>query len=200
MEFATVTKTERHFFRCLRCCNVFAVEGEPARNHPRGWNGIPLPGARCPEWAFDLRCDCGQSGRLEWMGRVGSDSLIRTEDRCACDSRCTSARGPKCDCVCGGKNHGKHRVVAVTTVEGIPTIVDADLDKRIAAVAQWEAALAAAQARVDADPTVARMRTGDWIDDRAAWERASRMLAALRKSSNYKTIAGRIAALAKVQS
>lgn len=23
-----------------------------------------------------------------------------------CDARCTSARGPSCDCSCGGKNHG----------------------------------------------------------------------------------------------
>lgn len=30
----------------------------------------------------------------------------RTVPEHKCDSRCTSATGPKCDCSCGGANHG----------------------------------------------------------------------------------------------
>lgn len=191
-------QSERHFFRCFECCNVFALEGAPApRSH--AWNGQRMAGALCPTWIRGTRCDCGCT-RLEWMGCVQGDALIRAEDRCACDSRCTSARGPKCDCSCCGKNHGTNRVVRVVTRDGIPTIVDVDLDKRLAAVAQWKAEKAAAQARVDALPAVIAMRAGEWINDRAAWDHARDVLAKLRKADQYKTLAARVAALAKVQS
>ena len=29
-----------------------------------------------------------------------------------CDARCYDAKGPDCDCICGGKNHGKGLQVA----------------------------------------------------------------------------------------
>lgn len=29
-----------------------------------------------------------------------------TVTECPCDGRCTSAKGPNCDCSCGGQNHG----------------------------------------------------------------------------------------------
>lgn len=50
---------------------------------------------------------------MEYMGRVYQERLVKDETRCACDERCTSARGPKCDCHCGGRNHGRHAVVHV---------------------------------------------------------------------------------------
>lgn len=193
---APAVVTERHFFRCVECCNVFALEGPPApRSH--GWNGTRLPGALCPAWIRGVRCDCG-GDRLEWMGRVESDKLVRAEDRCPCDSRCTGARGPKCNCVCGGKNHGTGRVVRVTQVEGVPQIVDGGLDERLAAVAAWKAARQAASDRVDADPTIAKMRAGTWIEDRKEWERANGLVSGLRASDRKKTLAGRMAALAKI--
>lgn len=36
----------------------------------------------------------------------------RHDEDCTCDGRCTGARGPNCDCHCGGENHGKGMVVA----------------------------------------------------------------------------------------
>jgi hypothetical protein len=30
-----------------------------------------------------------------------------------CDARCYDAKGPKCSCCCGGKNHGKGLQVAI---------------------------------------------------------------------------------------
>lgn len=30
-----------------------------------------------------------------------------------CDARCYDAKGPKCDCCCGGKNHGKGLQAAI---------------------------------------------------------------------------------------
>lgn len=188
--------TERHFFRCVECCNVFALEGAPAPRAHR-WNGVRLSGAMCPTWIRGVRCDCG-ADRLEWMGRVESDQLVRAEDRCPCDSRCTTARGPKCNCVCGGANHGANRVVRTEHVDGVPRIVDDGLEARVAAVATWKAARQAASDRIDADATVIKMRAGEWIADRAEWERASSMMSMLRASDRKKTIAGRLAALAKI--
>ncbi len=36
----------------------------------------------------------------------------------ACDARCTSARGPKCDCSCGGANHGADHACSTRAVFG----------------------------------------------------------------------------------
>jgi hypothetical protein len=45
------------------------------------------------------RCGCGRRVLLcQVEGRV-SDTVL-------CDERCTSARGHKCECSCGGLNHG----------------------------------------------------------------------------------------------
>lgn len=37
-------------------------------------------------------------------------TLIKTRgttgEQCRCDARCYDAKGPNCDCCCGGKNHG----------------------------------------------------------------------------------------------
>lgn len=47
--------------------------------------------ARCP--------NCGS--------QRGSDEVIGTfSDKHACDARCLSAKGPKCECSCAGANHG----------------------------------------------------------------------------------------------
>lgn len=88
----------RHYYRCLECLDVFAVE----HHH-----------------YSDLHCACG--GRCEYMGRVQQDVLVRVEERTACDDRCTHARGPNCDCKCGGRNHGTGKTVTIIKVVGKPT-------------------------------------------------------------------------------
>jgi hypothetical protein len=35
-----------------------------------------------------------------------SKRVIGTVSAKACDARCTNARGPLCECSCGGENHG----------------------------------------------------------------------------------------------
>ena len=55
---------------------------------------------------------------MEYMGRVAGERLAKDEIRCACDFRCIDALGPKCDCSCGGKNHGSGKVVVVTVDAG----------------------------------------------------------------------------------
>lgn len=59
------------------------------RARPFILNGIAVS-ARCP--------DHGVYRLQSLRGRV--------VESVACDARCTGARGPKCDCSCGGANHG----------------------------------------------------------------------------------------------
>lgn len=50
------------------------------------------------------------------MGKVGPSKttrLFQPEELCVCDGRCTNARGPNCECSCGGVNHGSQRTVKV---------------------------------------------------------------------------------------
>lgn len=62
------------------------------------WRPDPVRGSRAPY--EDLPCpECDRS--LQWdeiAGRVVEDH--------PCDARCMCARGPNCECSCGGANHG----------------------------------------------------------------------------------------------
>jgi len=81
----------RWFVRCVRCLGVAAVDGRPAPN---------------------MRCTCG--GRVRVMGKVTPTGRLQGERlEVPCDSRCTNALGPSCDCSCRGQNHGTHRLVVV---------------------------------------------------------------------------------------
>ena len=86
----------RHFWKCPLCLTVAATEGDSVS-----------------------RLDCGHCLiQMTYMGRVSQSRLTRTEERCACDARCTNAVGPSCDCQCGGVNHGTKAVVTVTVDAG----------------------------------------------------------------------------------
>jgi hypothetical protein len=52
-----------------------------------------------------MTCECGGTN-FEWMGQVHGDQAVKEEERCKCNSLCTFAAGPNCDCACLGKNHG----------------------------------------------------------------------------------------------
>lgn len=90
---ATGPATPRGRRWCVRCahCLDVAFVGERVR------------GGQCGA--------CG--GPVEEMGEVYGDRLGVTEHHCACDYRCTGAAGPRCDCHCGGANHGSGRTVEV---------------------------------------------------------------------------------------
>jgi hypothetical protein len=100
-----MARPSRHFYRCGDCLSVVAVDA------PR---------------AQELACTCG--GKYSHLGRVSPwGSLIQTQQRCACDARCTHATGPNCDCQCGGENHGTGRLIEVITSEaGVPTVTPPD--------------------------------------------------------------------------
>lgn len=109
-------KVNRHFYRCPDCLSVCAVNAESQQ-----WN------LTCKH------CDT----ILEYMGRVSGDHMVKDEIRCACDDRCTSARGPKCDCHCGGKNHGTNAIVVVTVYAGKLIAETRPTAKQLAEAREW---------------------------------------------------------------
>lgn len=84
---------ERHYWRCACCLVPVAVDGEEGRGREGEFRG---------SWECG---NCGASG-FDCMGRVHGAELVDVYERCACNENCQGARGPKCDCRCGGKFHG----------------------------------------------------------------------------------------------
>lgn len=91
----------RVFFRCVDCLTVTA-----AATH------LPIATAECGVCR----------GRLESMGPVRRDRLAHEFSSSPCDDRCTSARGPICNCPCGGRNHGAG-ILATFRVTGTGALV-----------------------------------------------------------------------------
>ena len=86
----------RHFWKCPSCLTVAATETTTA-----------------------ARLSCGHCNvTMSYMGAVSRNRLVKTEERCKCDARCTFATGPNCDCQCGGVNHGSQMLVTVTVDAG----------------------------------------------------------------------------------
>lgn len=107
--------TQRHFFRCPDCLGVWSAEltinREPrADGRPSGpwgqWSSqreaiAPIQAAGCPY-------ACDTTKEPEHLGVVQASGNLQRLDgaKAECDSSCTHARGCKCDCPCGGVNHG----------------------------------------------------------------------------------------------
>lgn len=180
---------ERHFYRCLACLDVLAVEGgrvmsvwDASKGHQVG-----------------PHCDCG--GTLNWMGKVRTNYIVRPEERCPCDSRCADATGPNCDCVCGGKNHGTHRTVTVDIVAGsVPTVrARDDLDTRKVRVAEFQSAKDAAIARIDVATGGAITANGEGRRvEYSMWQKKEDLVAQYRKARKYLIHSRRIEALNKI--
>ncbi|GAN79799.1 hypothetical protein [Acidocella aminolytica] len=102
----------RFIFRCgnKACGRVWAREYD-SRMVPVGY-GRSVPRyeretetGRKVEAGYDTRCpSC--SGMRAQASRVAG---FRTAH--ACDARCTEAKGFKCECSCGGKNHGRAHLI-----------------------------------------------------------------------------------------
>ncbi len=89
----------RYYYRCSDCLSTVVLE----------------------EKLSVVECACG--GRLEFLGPVTDEGRWkRIEERPPCDGRCTGARGPKCDCSCGGKNHGTQFLVTVERDGGVARV------------------------------------------------------------------------------
>lgn len=133
---------ERYYYRCEDCLSVSAADGEE----------------------LDRSALCGAcGGRLEHMGRVYADMLVKDEVRCKCDDRCVCARGPRCDCQCGGKNHGAGiagYTVVIRGTGGVPVVTPRSPEIGAMLAAEFRAARDAAMARIDSMPGRAEQRRG----------------------------------------
>lgn len=170
-----MSKLRRAFYRCRTCCHVCAIHQTDSKT------------------MADLRCAC--EGAMELMGFVTGNRLLREEDRCPCDERCTHARGPKCDCVCGGENHGTQAVVTVTvSAGGVPMIAVLDTAEIRRRAAEYRDARAPLLARRDA--LEAQRSASGWLDGPYFNE-----LCAINRTLSYahglKTHKARIKALSK---
>ena len=118
--------------------------------------------------------------------------------RSVCDNRCTSARGPGCECACGGKNHGSSLwVVETRDAGGIPRVTPRD-GKAGAIRDEWRGALATFTAAFDASRfagPVAAKRRGEWIADFGTYLAGERILDGQRKARHMTSQAGRLRAL-----
>lgn len=70
-----------------------------------------------------IRFDGNQRGAAKFSGRASNGELLtatraieykRNPSKHVCDDRCMNATGKvmKCECACGGKNHGKGHSIA----------------------------------------------------------------------------------------
>ena len=129
----------RQYYRCQDCLGVSALEGSRLALET-GWGQL---GAACGA--------CG--GRQEHMGQVGADPhrLVTLTERSVCDERCTNARGPSCECKCGGENHGSRLLVVVTLDAGArPQITPpGEAQKLTLAASDYRGVRDAARARVE---------------------------------------------------
>jgi hypothetical protein len=171
----------RWFLRCPECLSVVATDVE---------SNLP-PKIHCSVCHVPV----------EVMGRVYRDTLVKDEELCPCDDRCTAAQGPHCDCKCGGKNHGSHALVWVTVVVGgVPTVTPIDIEKaRETAKAYKEArekAESALQAKYGA--VLEEMKKGGWVKDYTLWRTVRELQVGVRKASKMKSQWARIKAFGKI--
>jgi hypothetical protein len=141
-------KAKRYYYRCGDCLSTVVLE----------------------ERLFEVECICG--GELEYLGPVtDTGHWKKVEEKSPCDGRCTGARGWKCDCVCGGENHGTKLVVTVERIGGVARVRPPDQD----AIRRAEEYRAARQEVKDALARVfgedyRRFVERRWVQSRTAWE------------------------------
>lgn len=104
---------KRFLGTCKHCKATVAVDAERearevrARPFPRTEYRYHVRAGRMvgasSSWAYPgaivAVCACGQRFQLEAVKGVLTSHV--------CDPRCTSATGHKCECACGGANHGQ---------------------------------------------------------------------------------------------
>lgn len=174
----------RWFIRCRSCLLVAALDGQSDY---------------CPSAGRKLNMLCSAcEGQIEVMGRVYLDTRLVTDaSRCPCDTRCTSAKGPNCDCSCGGKNHGSNLLVQVVVDAGpipvvtMPTGLSAAAQQR---AADFKAALERAQFACNA---LSERRRERFLSN-DEFRRLYNLERAIRKAKAARTHVGRMKVLAGV--
>lgn len=97
----------RYIYSCKNkaCKQVRSIDYPESRQSYRGYGRYAFVAFRINEYGreveagYESLCSCGRHATgVRVKGFV-------TEH--VCDARCTSAKGPNCECSCGGKNHGQ---------------------------------------------------------------------------------------------
>lgn len=145
-------RTWRHYYRCRDCLTTAVTEGQ-------------LPsGAECGA--------CG--GRLQYLGPVTDEALrwLKVHELSPCDHRCTHATGPKCECQCGGQNHGTGLVVRVVSDGGAVRVQPLDPERARQTAEEYRAARRAVwdAARQRWGEHFEAWARGAYVRSRAAWE------------------------------
>lgn len=162
----------RYFHRYKSCLEVIATDEQIDRD--------------------TARCVC--DGKLEDLGWVfpHGGRLRRGEERCPCDARCTNAPGPRCECSCGGVNHGSGRVVIVNVdAGGVPRLTPSTPERCIARAAEYRDALGQIWAVHRAAKREREARNG-----RGPSRREHEILEDIGRIQKLRTHAGRLKAIA----
>jgi hypothetical protein len=203
----------RWYVRCPECLSIGCIDS-PERppqwrsDYKRDENGKPLPptapGQYPMEWVGGLTCDaCG--GHVETMGQVTwtKRRLFENEQESVCDGRCTGAKGWKCDCSCGGHNHGTGATVTVQRDKGgIPRLLVLKPAEAKARRAAWDAAWDRTSNAFDAAFGAIRARKArrDWLDA-PQWDDfllSERLRDDMKDAAGMRTHKGRMDKLARV--
>lgn len=169
----------RYYVQCSKCLTKAVIETETYPHRP-----------------VCVACE----GECRVMGRVEGDRFARVEERCPCDERCTSAQGPKCECSCGGANHGSNLLVPVVVEAGIVKVQIVATDEAKARRVEVEALTAEAKAAIERKfgALLEAKRRGEWIQDWASFMEAGRMRDGIRHALKLNSHKGRIGGLKKV--
>jgi hypothetical protein len=168
---------------------------------------------RCPDCLIIVTLDkphherffcgnCKSNRPFVFLGEVRQDKLVKIETRCPCDDRCTSAKGPNCDCQCGGANHGAGWLDIVVSISGIPAITPSDQGRKY--LAAWHDF----NDRVDAVTEQVKQRYGDdfnrfvnreFIANKQTWWMLRNFFESIRAARALKSAHGRVKAIEKIR-
>jgi GNAT superfamily N-acetyltransferase len=140
-----------------------------------------------------LKCGaCG--GPIEVMGFVKREHLFKTELEVPCDVRCTNAKGPNCDCMCHGENHGSQLLVKVDRQVGKePTVTPVDKESTIKRAEEYRALKTKAQDIIEKKygAVMKKKYAGEYISDELYWGHEN-AIKDIRRAKKARTHAGRI--------
>lgn len=130
---------------------------------------------------------CAVCGSTKWlyMGHVRQDHLIKEEERVPCNTLCTHASGPICNCRCGGHNHGTGRVVVRVIEKNIPTIPAHDFDKACVRRDEYRPLRKEIESYLDEVRRVSRSYQQSYEARRAAWRVLDRYKKLIKLQSHF---------------
>lgn len=154
---------ERYFYRCPCCLTVAAINERISR---------PLCSV------------CGDN--CDFMGRVHRDRLVKEGMECKCDARCTFARGPSCDCKCGGVNHGQGILVFVRRDAGKVPVLEMQNPHKAKRIAdEFRAALQSAKEEIEQLVNLKHARQLTPDEARTKWRIYKAVQAAIQSRSHH---------------